>query len=409
MRLSQKYNIEFPALNRKIGNNNIIYFDSAATSLVPKKVADAVYNFDINSKANVHRSSHLLGNESTEIMEKTRERVKDFINAKSTEEIIFTSGTTMSINTLANSITSSDLINDGEEILLTSVEHHANLVPWQQITKNRNIKLKFYKPKNGIILIDELIELINNKTKIISITGQSNVTGQEIDISLLTKKIKEKNSNTLIHIDAAQLITHKKIDVKQLDIDFLSFSAHKMFGPTGIGVLWGKKNLLENMPPFITGGEMIDQVTLEKTTFNILPFKFEAGTPNISSFVGFEKAINIIEEISQNNISKYTKELTDYALNSMKKIDGIEIYGPIDESHNSLISFNIGKIHPHDVAHMLNDLGGVGIRSGHHCAQPLMKQLGIKSSCRISFSIYNDISEIDKFIETLKKIKGWLS
>jgi cysteine desulfurase/selenocysteine lyase len=398
MRLSQKYNIDFPALDRKIGDNNIIYFDSAATSLVPKRVADAVYNFDTNKKANVHRSSHLLGNESTEVMESTRETVKNFINAKNTDEIIFTSGTTMSINTLANSFTYSELMDDQDEILLTSVEHHANIVPWQQFTKNRNIDLKFYEPENGIILIDEFIQLIDDKTKLVSITGQSNVTGQEIDIKHLIEKIREKNPNTLVHVDAAQLITHKKIDVKELDVDFLSFSAHKMFGPTGIGILWGRKKLLDVMPPFITGGEMIDKVSLEETTFNILPFKFEAGTPNISSFTGFKEAINIIEEMGQDNISKHLKE-----------VDGVEIYGPKDESHNSLISFNVGKIHPHDIAHMLNDLGGVGIRSGHHCAQPLMKQLGIKSSCRISFSIYNDISEIDKFIDTLKKIKGWLS
>lgn len=409
MRLSQKYNIDFPALDRKIGDNNIIYFDSAATSLVPKRVADAVYDFDTKKKANVHRSSHLLGNESTEIMESTRETVKNFINANSTDEVIFTSGTTMSINTLANSFTNSDLIKDDDEILLTSVEHHANIVPWQQVKKNRNINLKFYEPENGIILIDEFVKLIDHKTKLVSITGQSNVTGQEVDIKSLAKKIKEKNPNTLIHLDVAQLITHKKIDVKELDVDFLSFSAHKMFGPTGIGILWGRKELLEAMPPFITGGEMIDQVSLEETTFNILPFKFEAGTPNISSFIGFKEAINIIEEIGQENISKHLKELTDYALQEMQSVDQVEIYGPKDESHNSLISFNVGKIHPHDIAHMLNDLGGVGIRSGHHCAQPLMKQLGIKSSCRISFSIYNEISEIDKFIETLKKIKGWLS
>ena len=409
MRLSQKYNIDFPTLDRKIGNNNIIYFDSAATSLVPKRVADAVYNFDTNNKANVHRSSHLLGNESTEIMESTRESVKSFINAKSTDEVIFTSGTTMSINTLANSFISSDLIEDDDEILLTSIEHHANLVPWQQVTKNRNVNLKFYQPKNGIILIDEFLELINEKTKLVTITGQSNVTGQEIDIKDLIKSIKEKNPKTLIHIDAAQLITHKKLNVQEIDVDFISFSAHKMFGPTGIGVLWGKKQLLEKLPPFITGGEMIDQVTLEKTTFNILPFKFEAGTPNISSFIGFKEAINIIEEIGQEEISNHMKKLTDYALDKMKDVDDLEIYGPKDESHNSLISFNLGKIHPHDIAHMLNDLGGIGIRSGHHCAQPLMKQLGINSSCRVSFSIYNDKSEIDRFVETLKKIKGWLS
>ncbi len=409
MRLSQKYNIDFPTLDRKIGNNNIIYFDSAATSLVPKRVADAVYNFDTNNKANVHRSSHLLGNESTEIMESTRESVKSFINAKSTDEVIFTSGTTMSINTLANSFISSDLIEDDDEILLTSIEHHANLVPWQQVTKNRNVNLKFYQPKNGIILIDEFLDLINEKTKLVTITGQSNVTGQEIDIKDLIKRIREKNPNTLIHIDAAQLITHKKLNVQEIDVDFISFSAHKMFGPTGIGVLWGKKQLLEKLPPFITGGEMIDQVTLEETTFNILPFKFEAGTPNISSFIGFKEAINIIEEIGQEEISNHMKKLTDYALEKMKDVDDLEIYGPKDESHNSLISFNLGKIHPHDIAHMLNDLGGIGIRSGHHCAQPLMKQLGINSSCRVSFSIYNDKSEIDRFVETLKKIKGWLS
>ncbi|MGM0640432.1 MAG: SufS family cysteine desulfurase [Thermotogota bacterium] len=409
MRLNQKYNIDFPTLDRKIGNNNIIYFDSAATSLVPKRVADAVYNFDTNKKANVHRSSHLLGNESTEVMESTRESVKNFINANSTDEVIFTSGTTMSINTLANSIISSDLISDKDEILLTSIEHHANLVPWQQVTKNKNVNLKFYQPKNGIILIEEFIELVNDKTKLVTITGQSNVTGQEIDLKNLIKKIKEKNPSTLIHIDAAQLITHKKLNVQELNVDFISFSAHKMLGPTGIGVLWGRKQLFENMPPFITGGEMIDKVTLDETTFNILPFKFEAGTPNISSFIGFTEAINIIEEIGQENISQHMKKLTDYALEKMNVIEGLEIYGPKDGSHNSLISFNVEKIHPHDIAHMLNDLGGIGIRSGHHCAQPLMKQLGIKSSCRVSFSIYNDKSEIDKFIETLKKIKGWLS
>jgi len=327
--------------------------------------------------------------------EDARSTVANFINAKR-EEVIFTKGTTESLNSLAYSFSS--LLKG--EVLINTLEHHANFVPWQQLFEN----VVYYEVKDGIFNEKDFLNLVNKNTSLISITGQSNVTGQEINMKSLVPKIRKINRDVIIVLDGAQLIPHSKVDVKELDIDFLVFSGHKMLGPMGIGVLYGKKHLLEKMKPFMYGGEMIDQVSIKKTTFNILPYKFEAGTPNVGGAVGLAEAIKYLEEVNMSEVYAHIKQLTSYAIKRLSELDFLEVYGTKDTNHNSLVSFNIKNIHPHDVANLLNDLYGIAIRSGHHCAQPLMKSLNVHSTCRASFYIYNKVEEVDILINGLKKV-----
>lgn len=404
---SNKYEEEFPALKRKINGHRLVYLDNAATTLRPKRVMEAVSEYSLNHHANVHRSTHTLASEATQMYESSRQKLADYINAKK-EEIIFTKGTTESINLLAYSLAISNMIQPGEEILITTMEHHSNFVPWQQIGKIFNIKINYFPVKKGIFELDEYLKYITQKTKIISITGISNVTGQVIPINLIVEKARKIRNNVIIIVDGAQYIPHFSVDVKSLDIDFLAFSGHKMLGPTGIGVLYGKKEYLEQMSPFLFGGEMIDKVSMEDTTFTILPFKFEAGTPNVDGSVGLAKAVELLQQIGMNNINQHDKMLTKYALEKMKNLDFLEIYGPQDEFQSSIVSFNMKGIHPHDVAHLLNDIAGVAIRSGHHCAQPMMNELGVKATCRVSFYVYNQKDDIDILIYGLKKVWEWL-
>jgi len=404
---SNKYEEEFPALKRKINGHRLVYLDNAATTLRPKRVMEAVSEYSLNHHANVHRSTHTLASEATQMYESSRQKLADFINAKK-EEIIFTKGTTESINLLAYSLAISNMIQPGEEILITTMEHHSNFVPWQQIGKLFNIKIKYFPVKKGIFEPDDYFNYITSKTKVISITGISNVTGQVIPINLIVEKARKIRNNVIIIVDGAQYIPHFSVDVKSLDIDFLAFSGHKMLGPTGIGVLYGKKEYLEQMSPFLFGGEMIDKVSMEDTTFTILPFKFEAGTPNVDGSVGLAKAVELLQQIGMNNINQHDKMLTKYALEKMKNLDFLEIYGPQDEFQSSIVSFNMKGIHPHDVAHLLNDIAGVAIRSGHHCAEPMMNELGVKATCRVSFYVYNQKDDIDILIYGLKKVWEWL-
>ncbi|UYO99710.1 SufS family cysteine desulfurase [Oceanotoga sp. DSM 15011] len=408
MLLSQKFDLEFPSLNRNINENKLVYLDSAATTLLPKRVANRVYEYSLNHRSNVHRSSHTLAAESTLLLEETRDLLKDFLNASSPKEIIFTKGTTESINLVAYSLAISNFFNDGDEILLNSLEHHANFVPWQQIGKNFNINTKVFKNKDGIFNESEYLNNINKNTRLVAITAHSNVTGQIIDIKDLIKKIKNINEKTLILIDAAQYVPHHEINLKELNADFVAFSGHKMLAPGGIGILWGKKKILNDMNPFLFGGEMIDQVDYEDTSFNILPYKFEAGTPNMEGVSGLNEAIKIINEIGFDLISNHISDITQYAINKLNKLDFIELYGPKDSSQFGIISFNLKNIHPHDVSHLLNDLTGIAIRSGHHCAQLIMKDIGIQSSCRASFYIYNDKNDVDKLYNGLMKVWEWL-
>lgn len=404
---SNEYEEEFPVLKRKINGHRLVYLDNAATSLRPKQVMEAVTEYSLNHHANVHRSTHTLASEATEMFESSRQKIAKFINAQE-EEVIFTKGTTESLNLVAYSLAISKIVKPDEEILITTMEHHSNFVPWQQIGKIFNIKIKYFPLRKGIFELDEYLKYINLKTKIISITGISNVTGQVIPINMIVEKARKIRKDIIIIVDGAQYVPHISVNVKSLDIDFLAFSGHKMLGPTGIGILYGKKEYLERMSPFLYGGEMIDKVSMEDTTFTILPYKFEAGTPNVEGSIGLAKAVDFLQQIGMNNIAQHDNELTQYALEKMKKLDFLEIYGPKNNLQSSIISFNVKGIHPHDVAHLLNEIAGVAIRSGHHCAQPMMTELGVRSTCRVSFYIYNQNEDIDILIEGLKKVWEWL-
>ncbi|WGS63952.1 aminotransferase class V-fold PLP-dependent enzyme [Marinitoga aeolica] len=391
----------FPILNRQINGKKLVYFDNAATTLTPVNVTNAIKDFYDYHNANVHRGAHLLSNEATEMYENARKTVAKFINAK-TQEIIFTRGTTESINLFAYSIGKSGWLKN-KEVLITSIEHHSNFVPWQQLSKTFDFTVKYYNPENGIFNLDEFISNITENTKLISITGMSNVTGQVIPIKEIINYAHEKE--ILVHVDGAQLVPHFGIDVKDLDVDFLSFSGHKMLGPMGIGVFYGKKKLLKKLPPFHYGGEMINWVSIEQTDFAELPEKFQAGTPNVGGAIGLKAAIDYLNKIGMENIKKHSEILTKYAIEKIKELDFIKLYGL--EDRVSIITFNIDSVHPHDVAQVLSDKFGVAVRSGHLCAQPLLKQMGTKSVCRASFYFYNTEEEVDQLIEGLKYIREW--
>jgi cysteine desulfurase/selenocysteine lyase len=398
----------FPTLSRKIAGKNLIYLDNAATSLKPFNVINAEKNYYMLNNSNIHRANHQLANESTQMYEGARKKVKEFINAKKISEIIFTKGATESLNLLAYSFAISNFFEKDEEILIPISEHHANFVPWQQISKLFNIKINYYVPEKGVFNEDNFLNLINKKTKLISFTGLSNVTGQIINIKKIVEKAKNINPEIITVVDGAQYVPHIPTDFQDLNVDFIVFSSHKMLGPMGVGVLYGKSEILEKMSPFLYGGEMIDYVTKENSTFNVLPYKFEAGTPNVAGVIAFAQAIEFLNELGMKEIYEHTKKLTKYALKKLSELDFVEIYGPKDDSHYSIISFNLKNIHPHDVSHMLNDLSGIAVRSGHHCAQLLLNNMNIKSSCRASFYFYNTVEDVEALIEGIKKVKEWI-
>jgi len=393
----------FPALD----SQKLIYLDSAATTLKPKNVIDSQTEYYTKYNANVHRSSYALAQQSTQLYEQAREKVAKYVNAK-TKEIIFTKGATESINLLAYSLFTSGVIKKEDNIITTGVEHHANFVPWQQISKYNKNEIRYYLPKNGIFKAEELSMIADSGTKIVTFTAQSNVTGQITNTLESINRLKSINPKIMVHLDISQYVSHEQIDVKSMNADFVSFSGHKMLAPMGIGVLWGKEELLENINPFLFGGEMIDYVGIKDSTFNILPYKFEAGTPNVSAAVGLSKAIDFINETGMENISEQINKVTEYAVEKMKNIEFIKLYLPGQEAHSSIISFNIDGVHPHDVAHIMDEMSGIAIRSGHHCAQPLMELIGAQSVCRTSFYAYNTFEEVDTFIDTIYKVKRWL-
>ncbi len=388
--------MNFPILNQKVNKKRLVYLDNAATTQKPIEVINAIKEFYENDNANIHRGLHELSLRSSIQYEDAHKTVADFINANE-EEIVFTSGTTESINLLANSLEQSLKAND--EIIITEMEHHSNFVPWQQLAKRKKLKLKIIPIKEDLSLdLDAAKKLITNKTKIVSATHISNVLGTINPIKELAKIAHKKNS--IFIVDAAQSISHIKIDIKDLDCDFLVFSGHKMFAPTGIGVLYGKKAILENISPSKFGGGMIKEVTTKNSTWNDIPWKFEAGTPNISGAIGLAKAITFINEIGIKNIQEHNEELTKYALNQLKSIKGINIYQP--KNQGPIISFTLSNIHSHDVSEILNT-EGIAIRAGNHCAMPLMNKLKIQGTNRISFQIYNTKDDIDILIKALKK------
>jgi len=395
---------DFPILERKINGNRLVYLDNAATTQKPRSVIDAISDYYNNHNANPHRGAYTLSVEATSLYDSAKETVKKFINANSKDEIIFTKNCTESLNLLAFSL--SGFFEEGDEILLCVSEHHSNILPWMRLSKDKNLKLNYLYVNDEGIIPEKEYEKINNKTKLVSIAQMSNVLGTIFPVKKISQIAHEKGA--IVVIDAAQSIPHKKVDVKDIDADFMVFSAHKMLGPMGIGVLYGKKHLLDDMPPFLLGGDMIECVYEDHATYAEIPFKLEAGTQNVGGAIGLEAAIHYLEKIGLQNIENHEKILTEYAMQEMLKIPYINIYGPMDlEKHGGIISFNVKDVHPHDVSTVL-DSYGISSRAGHHCCQPLMRYMGINASVRISFYLYNSLEDIDVFIESIKNVRKWL-
>tara|TARA_B100001996_G_scaffold154522_1_gene117602 strand:+ start:713 stop:1933 length:1221 start_codon:yes stop_codon:yes gene_type:complete len=391
---------QFPILNTKINNHQLVYFDNAATTQKPKGVIEAINEYYSEYNANIHRGIHTLAEKATHEYEKTRKTVAKFINSKSEKEVIFTRGSTEGINLIASSFVK-NFIKKGDEIIISEMEHHSNIVPWQMICEENGIILKTINVfKNGEIDLDNFKELISNKTKFLSIVHTSNTLGTINPIKEMMEICKKNNINTMV--DGAQASAHSKIDVQDLNCDFFVLSAHKMYGPTGVGIVYGKEEILEKMPPYMGGGEMIKDVSFRKTTYNELPYKFEAGTPNIGDVIGFNEALSFISKIGLDNISSYENELKDYASKSLNEIEGINIIGN-SKNKIGIFSFTLDKVHYYDLG-LLLDSKGIAIRTGHHCTQPLMEKFDIEGTARVSLAIYNTKNEIDYFVEKLKKI-----
>jgi cysteine desulfurase / selenocysteine lyase len=391
---------DFPILKTKIRNKPLVYFDNAATTQKPQQVIDTLNRYYTSMNSNIHRGVHYLSNIATDAFEEARIKVKDFINAASQKEIIFTRGTTESINLVANSFGKSNL-KEGDEIIISNMEHHSNIVPWQLICNEKKAKLKVIPiDDNGEIIFDEFLKLISDKTKLISIVYISNSLGTINPVQDIIEIAHKYDIPVLL--DAAQTVNHKTVDVQELDCDFLAFSGHKLYGPTGIGVLYGKEKILRTMPPFMGGGDMIAKVTFEETTFNELPFKFEAGTSNIAGAIGLGAAIDYITSIGMEKISVHEASLLEYATQRLKEVPGLKIIGNAKQK-SAVISFVFDNIHPHDVGTFL-DFEGVAVRTGHHCTQPVMERYNIPATSRASFALYNTIEEIDTLVDSLKRI-----
>ena len=388
---------DFPILN----SNSIVYLDSGATTQKPQIVLDAVNEYYKKQNANPHRGAYSLSIEATRVYEEGREKIAQFINSPSSSQIIFTKNASEALNLIAYSYGLENLKKD-DEVVLSIMEHHSNLVPWQFVTKRTNSKLKYmYINEEFELSDDEIYSKITDNTKIVGITHVSNVTGTINNVKKIIEYAHKKGA--IVVLDASQSIPHMKIDVQKLDADFVVFSGHKMLSPLGIGVLYGKKEILENMNPFLMGGDMIEYVYEQETTFAPLPSKFEAGTQNVGGVVGLFAAIDYIEKIGYENIKKKEKEVVNYAINRLKELDYIKLYiTPNEENHSAVISFNINGVHPHDVASIL-DANGVCVRSGNHCAQPLMRYLGIDSTCRASFYLYNTKEDVDILVNAIQK------
>lgn len=397
----------FPILHQEVNGKPLVYLDSAATSQKPTSVIETLEKYYKEYNSNVHRGVHTLGTKATDAYEGAREKVRRFINAKSTEEIIFTRGATTALNLVAHSY-GSDNLREGDEIVITFMEHHANIIPWQQVAKKTGATLKYIPlQEDGTISLEDVRATVTSNTKIVSVMKVSNVLGVMNPIKEIAK-IAHENGAVMV-VDGAQAAPHMKIDVQDLDCDFLAFSGHKMCGPTGIGVLYGKKQHLEIMEPVETGGEMIDFVDLYESTWKELPWKFEAGTPIIAGAVGLGAAIDFLEQIGLENIEAHEHKLAAYAMEKLSRIEGMTIYGPKDPGLRAgVVTFNIDDVHPHDVATVL-DAEGIAVRAGHHCAQPLMKWLKASATARASFYLYNTEEEIDKLVEGLIKTKEYFS
>lgn len=395
----------FPILNQDVNGHRLVYLDSAATSQKPVQVIEAIkayYEFD---NSNVHRGVHTLGNRATDKYEGAREKVRKFINAQSTQEIIFTRGTTTALNTVASSYGRAN-VAEGDEIVITQMEHHSNIIPWQQLAKEKNATLKYIELEaDGTINLEKVRATITPNTKIVSVSMASNVLGTINPIKEIAQ-IAHANGAVMV-ADGAQAAPHMKIDVQDLDVDFLGFSGHKMCGPTGIGVLYGKKEHLEKMEPIEFGGEMIDFVGLYESTWKELPWKFEGGTPIIAGAIGLGAAIDFLTDIGLDKIAEHEHKLAGYAMDQLETIDGLKIFGPRDPMKRcGLVTFNLDDVHPHDVATVL-DMNGIAVRAGHHCAQPLMKCLQQVATARASFYLYNTEEDIDRLVAGLRSAKEY--
>ena len=399
----QKIRDDFPILKQRINNEPLVYLDSAATSQKPQTVIDTVTNYYQTINANAHRSVYTLGQRATDEYESARKKVQHFINAQSSKEIIFTKGTTDSLNLVASTYGEAN-IQAGDEIVITYMEHHSNLIPWQQLAIRKHAVLKYIElTDDGQLDMNDALNKITDKTKIVAVAHASNVLGVTNDIKKLAQITHSHNA--VIVVDGAQAVPHQPVDVQKLDADFYAFSGHKMLSPMGIGVLYGKKELLEQTPPYQFGGEMINSVDKFDSTWSELPWKFEAGTQNVSGAIGLSKAIDYLNNLGMENIAEYEQELVDYALPKLLAIRGLKVYGPQDSTiHNGVISFNLNNLHPHDVATAF-DMDGVAVRAGHHCAQPLMKYLGVVATVRASFYFYNTKADVDKLLQAITDTK----
>jgi len=396
----QKIREEFPILHQEVNGKPLIYFDNAATNQKPKRVINALSHHYEHDNANIHRGIHTLAERSTAAFEETRKLVAQFIGANEPEEVIFTKGTTESINLVASSF-GRKFLNEGDEVLISAMEHHSNIVPWQMICEERGATLKVMPiTRSGEIICEEVEQLINERTKLVAFNHASNTLGTINPVQRLTALAHQVGAKVLI--DGAQGVAHLEIDVQKLGIDFYVFAAHKMYGPTGTGVLWGKRSLLEKMPPYQGGGEMIKEVSFEKTTYNDIPYKFEAGTPNIADVIAFKEAIHFINKLGKDKIAAHEHQLLNYGTQELKKIEGLRIIGEAKEKV-SVISFEIEGIHHFDLGMWL-DAKGIAVRTGHHCTQPLMDFYCIEGTTRASFAVYNTIEEIDQFIVALKNV-----
>ncbi|AMQ21616.1 cysteine desulfurase [Geobacillus sp. JS12] len=394
----------FPILHQNVNGHPLVYFDSAATSQKPLPVIEALDRYYREYNSNVHRGVHTLGTKATDAYEGAREKVRRFLNAQSAQEIIFTRGTTASLNLVASSYGRAN-VKEGDEIVITYMEHHSNLIPWQQLAKQTGATLKYIPmQEDGTIDLRDVEATVTEAAKIVAIAHVSNVLGTINPVREIARIAHERGA--VVVVDAAQSAPHMKVDVQELDCDFLAFSGHKMCGPTGIGVLYGKKKWLEQMEPVEFGGEMIDFVELYDSTWKELPWKFEGGTPIIAGAIGLGAAIDFLEQVGLDAIAAHEHELAQYALERLADIEGVTVYGPKERA--GLVTFNIEGVHPHDVATVL-DAEGIAIRAGHHCAQPLMKWLGVTATARASFYLYNTKEEIDRFIAALQKAKEYFS
>jgi cysteine desulfurase/selenocysteine lyase len=399
----QKVRSDFPILERQVNGKQLVYLDSAATSQKPRQVIEALTRYYSETNANIHRGIHALAEEATAAYEKTRQRVARFVGARNVKSIVFTRNATESVNLVAQAWGRRN-VGEGDEILSSQMEHHSNLVPWQMLAKEKGARMRHIPvTDDGQMDLSDLDRLVTDRTRIVAVSAMSNALGTINPVKEIIAAARRKGA--LVLLDGAQLVPHSKVDVSELDCDFLAFSSHKMLGPTGVGVLYGRKEILEKMDPFMGGGEMILEVWDDRATYNDIPNRFEAGTPNIADVIALEAAIDYLESLGMENVRAHERQLVSYALGRFAEQDELTLYGPADTAlRGGVVSFNFKEIHPHDVGTILDE-EGIAIRAGHHCAQPLMRRYGVSGTCRASFYVYTTEAEIDALMAALDRVR----